>query len=175
MTLALQSVLLAGLMGSSLLLFLMMRQLGVLSRRLGPRSSGLKPALAPGTRCPVQELAGVEGGVHPVPLGGAGDTYLLFVSFSCAACREILEEAPRLPERTLERLVLCFLDAEVRFHYGQELTRLRGGHLRLAEGHEIAARFNVTRGPYLFVVGTDGKIRDSVGLLGIEDLRGVLP
>ncbi len=174
MMISVQLVLLAGLLGSSLLLFLMMRQVGILSKRIRVRSRGRSPVLEPGTPVPVTEFSSIdEKDVYRVPVTGSGDTHLLFVSFSCPTCREIMDNLARLPAAQAARTLLLFLDGGVRLQHGDELRRLREAGLRMAEGHLIAEKFSVSRAPFVFVVGEDGKVKESEGLLSFEDFQAV--
>jgi hypothetical protein len=172
MTIAIQCVLLFGLLISTLLLFLMVRQIGVLSRRIKVRSKGRAPALDRGTPIPVTEFASIdEKDVYRVPVTGSGDTNLLFVSFSCPTCREIMDKLVELPAAKVARTILLFLDGGVRLEHGEELRRLRDAGLRMVEGQLLAEKFAVSRAPIVFVVSEDGVIKQRDGLLSFEDFE----
>jgi hypothetical protein len=174
MTIAIQFVLLFGLLISTLLLFLMVRQIGVLSRRIKVRSKGRAAALDRGTPIPVTEFASIdEKDVYRVPVAGSGDTNLLFVSFSCPTCREIMDKLVELPTPKIARTLLLFLDGGVRLQHGEELRRLRDAGLRMAEGQLIAEKFAVSRAPFVFIVGEDGIVKQRDGLLSFEDFEAV--
>src|SRR5262245_12752147 len=111
MMLALQIGLAIGLLIVSLLVFLMVRQIGALTRRI---DDGLKVGMDPlpvGTALPVREVTAY--GADPrlrLPLAGPGETHLLFAAFSCPVCRPLLENIVHLPSELSTRIVILLLD-----------------------------------------------------------------
>jgi len=171
----LQGVLLVALVGLSLLLFLMVRQVGLLSYRLGQASPPSEPSLEVGTRCPALEFPLAGGSERlKLPMAGTRESFLLFLSFSCPVCRVVLEEFERLPAEVTRRLVLMILDGNPRLGFPEEIERLERLEFPWVEGSPIVADFKVQHAPFLYVVGADGLIQEANPIYAFEDLVEIL-
>jgi hypothetical protein len=168
---ALQAVLMLGLLVSSLLLFLAVRQMGVLGRRVvGKPTSG--PALTAGMAAPRLEFAAYgKEEVIRLPIAGEGKSYLLFISFSCPMCRGLMADLPKLPAELARRLVLLFLDENPSDRYSRDLEKLQRLACPMAHGYEIASEFRISTAPYLYAVDSDGVIRDNRIVYTLDALK----
>jgi len=170
-----QGVLLVVLLGLSLLLFLMVRQIGLLSYRLGQSSPPPEPALELGTPCPALEfpLAGGPGRLT-LPMAGDRESFILFLSFSCPVCRVVLEEFERIPAEVARRLVLMILDGNPRLGFAEEVRNLEARSFPWVEGGSYAEAFKIQHAPFLYVVGADGLILEADPIYAFEDLVEIL-
>lgn len=175
MMLALNIGLAIGLFVLSLLVFLMVRQVGVLTRRI---DEGLKGGLEPlpaGTALPVRDVAAY--GPDPrlrLPLDGGPETYLLFAAFSCPVCRPLLENLVRLDAALSARLVVLLLDKGASVPERAEFRLLQENGFRLADGTPAAAAFRIQRTPFVYVADADGVVRDAEHIANFSHLVEVL-
>lgn len=172
MILAFQIALAAGMLVLALLVFLLIRQIGTLSRRVVEAMGATPVLLKAGDRCPVTEFRELGGRERfSIPLGRGGESYLLFLSFSCPMCQALLKELREVPQRIVERLVLLFLDENPSPRYEGQIAELRGRSLRLAEGAGISGDFQISRAPYVFVVDEEGTVRRTGGVFSVDELK----
>jgi hypothetical protein len=174
MILALQILLAVATAVLSLLAFLLLRQVGLLTRRI-PRSrrfaAGL-PSLEPGARCPVREFQTYDAAsTVGVPAAGEGVTHLLFASFTCSMCRPILEALRSLPSDVRRRTILMMLDTEIARRFSREIRDWSLDGWTIVEAYSMASTFAIERAPYVYAVDAEGVLLEGEPLASPEDLE----
>lgn len=175
MIFAIQSILVVGLFALSLMTLMMVRQVGVLSRRLGEKLGKSAQRLENGTPAPLLEFASVTGsGTYKIPTMGSGDTGLLFISFSCPMCQQVLSGLASLKTDLKCRLLVFFLDGNVMLGYGKEIVELRNAGVQVALGEDVSDVFAISRAPFVYIVDATGKIKGGAGVMTPADLVSVM-
>ena len=174
MTYAIEVVLALFLAGLSLLVYMMVRQVGVVTRRLPYRTeqeATIVEALAPGETCPVVEFTSHTGQkTFQLPLVPQAASFLLFTSFSCTKCRAIMEQLSDLPDSILDRLVVMVLDSGFAEYFATDIERMGLARLRMVDAYDLATPFHVEGVPFLYTVDADHRITDGTMLVTPRDL-----
>lgn len=152
-----------------MLLFLMVRQIGVVRQRIPKK---LETALPEGTLIPVSEFASYDGTSRcSIPFQGSGVSFLLFAAFTCPTCQTLLDEVAELPEEFAERTALLVLDSDLK-RFPHHLRKCAS--LRVIEGGEFAAEFRITHAPYVYVIDEQGYVIDGTGVFSLKELTAYM-
>jgi thioredoxin-related protein len=172
-TIVFQSMLAVFTLGLSLLVFLMVRQVGVLSRRLPPASaSKTRHQMVPGVLSPVLEFESSDGkGRTRIPLIEGRPTYLLFASFTCSLCRPLLEELRRMPRELRPRIILMMLDDQVRQRFAGEIADWALESWVIVESLSLAQKFEISEAPAVFAFDAEGRMMESEPVYSVGDLE----
>jgi hypothetical protein len=168
-TLVVQFVLLAisGLL--ALLLFIMMRQIGILRHRIPPDQKLSDMGLAVGTQLPAIEFTPYDNATKAtIPLAGDGVSFLLFSAFSCSKCQTLLEQLPGLPQVYSDRLGLMLLDTDISERYAAQLLTLK--RFLVVEAFDLATPFKIQHTPFMYVVDQKGMILEKAGIFTADDI-----
>jgi len=171
-----QVVLALGMLTMSLLLFMMVRQIGLLSRRIRhTKSSKRQPSLEIGSRSPHLAFESYDrSGPIRVPVTGEGESFLLFASFSCTLCRPVLEQVAELPAAMRDRMVLMMLDTSIADRFAGEIAGWKLGGFRIVEAYSMATDFRIEHAPVIFVIDEQGEVRAVEAIFGFDELREFL-
>jgi hypothetical protein len=172
-TIVLQSVLALFTFGLSLLVFLMVRQVGILSRRLPP-TPDRKPSqkMVPGAVSPVREFETYDGKTKlRIPLVEDRPTYLLFASFTCSLCRPLLEELRRMARDLRPRIVLMMLDQRVSQRFSGEIAEWSLESWTIVESLHWSGKFEISATPAVFAFDAEGRLMETEAVYSLEDLE----
>ena len=171
-----QAVLAVVLLVVSLLMFMVIRQVGVLLRRIPDADDGdaLEQPLTVGEPCPVAAVTTYDGQDMSLPLAADGCTFLLFASFSCAVCRPVMERLAEVPEAVRSRFVLMMLDSDIRKYYSRELTELNLEAIQIVEAYAMATDFKISRAPYLYAIDPDGSIQRGSPVFSFDEFARIV-
>jgi len=141
----------------SLLVYMMVRQTGVVSQRLALASAAASPEvpeiLKPGEPCPVTEFHSYDGAARfGLPLDESQPSLLLFTAFSCTRCRGLMEALSGLPEPFKKRMILMVLDTNVAAYAGRDIRRMKLDEFRIVEAFDFATRFRIFATPFLYAI-----------------------
>lgn len=170
--LLIQLLLAGGLLFVSLLLFVMIRQIGVVTQRIPKKTdSGVTNPLPVGTTIPLREVVTFDGGTTlTFAPGRAGGSLLLFVSFSCPVCNQLLRQLGAAPAHLRDRLALFLLDTDVGKRYARKIDRLGLTPYPIVEAYELAAAFRIWRAPFVYVVDGEGTVLDAFAVASATEL-----
>ncbi|HTV49087.1 MAG TPA: hypothetical protein VMG59_11655 [Phycisphaerae bacterium] len=156
-----QFILAFGTLAISLLLFLLVRQIGLISNRLNIGNAKGKnlESLAVGTAIPRRDFTSYDQlQAFHIPLHEGEPTYLLFAALSCAKCRPLISKLSTLEPEIVGRLVLMCLDSGISNRYATEIANLGLDKVRIVEAIAFSSEFHILNTPYLYVVDEKGFI-----------------
>jgi hypothetical protein len=168
-TLVFQFVLLAISGVLALLLFIMVRQIGILRHRIPPEQKVSEMGLAVGSQLPAMEFTAYDNVTKAaIPLTGEGVSFLLFSAFSCPKCQTLLEQLPSLPQVYSDRLGLMLLDTDIAERYAAQLSILK--RFRVVEAFDLATPFKIQHTPFMYVVDEQGVIVQKAAIFTVDDM-----
>ena len=149
-------------LGLSIVVLALVRQLGVLHERIAPVGAlMLARGLKVGEHAPAVEVADLEG--RPLTIGGGRSDgrslLLMFVSPTCPVCKALLPvlKSSRKSEQTRIDIVLAS-DGEVAAQ--REFVREHGlGVFRYVLSAPLGVSYQVSRLPYAVLIDADGVLR----------------
>lgn len=163
-----QLVLALFLFGVSLLLFLMIRQIGIMAQRIPSKSdpNAVLP-LPVGAVVPVKEFVTYDLASHVDLTGGA---VLLFASFSCPICNQVLTALHDSARQYQQSLILFILDRAVQKRYSNHILELKLDGFVIVEAIDLASQFQIRRLPFMYSVDCDGVIVDAITVVSVREL-----
>jgi methylamine dehydrogenase accessory protein MauD len=165
-----------------LLLFGILRQFGVLYRRLDElRSTNTSPfatqGVAPGTPAPAFTLPRLGGDDLSLSDYQGRPVLLAFLSPGCGPCEKLLPHIDALVDRPdlspLQVLLVSQGSREVNRHYVDQ-HNIRSP-LLLQEGREVLEAYLVQGTPFVFGIDANGVVRQRGVANGREQLESLLP
>ncbi len=149
-----------GLLACALAMSALLRQIGLISRRMVDLGKGGKPpGLKIGTEVP-ERVFDLADGSGKLDIGADGErsTVLLFASLSCGVCRSVLEGMRSLDPTILSRTVLMLLDSGPWSRFESELRELGLSRIPVVSAAGIVEAFEITMPPQLYVIGGDIRV-----------------
>lgn len=157
----------------ALLMFVMVRQIGIIRQRIPEDLKVETSGLPDGARVPVMEFATYNGTARcNIPLAGTGKSFLLFTALSCPKCQTLLDQLPGLPVKYSEHLALLILDSDISERFAARLSTF--GDFRVIEGLGMASSFQIKHSPFLYVVDENGIVIEKSLILTLEDMTEVM-
>ncbi len=167
-----QAFLAIGLLFVSLLLFVMVRQIGVIAQRIPKKTdAGVVNSLPLGIVIPVREFDTYDHENRIVFSPGTRDgAVLLFLSFTCPVCNQLLPKLSDSPTNVRKRLVLFMLDTDIQRRFAKEIRKMRLNTFPIVEAYELAKQFRIYRAPFVYVVDGEGNVLDASAIVSNNDL-----
>ena len=165
-----------GLLVCALAMTALLRQIGLISRRMVDLGKGGRPpGLEIGKEIPTRafELADGTGRLN---LSAEGDRpiALLFASLSCALCRSLLEGLHGLEPEILDSAVLMLLDSGPWSRFSPELRELRFDGIPIVFAAGMAEAFEISVPPQVYIVGSDSRIVAAGRVFTAEELAEMI-
>lgn len=160
----------------SVLMFALVRQVGLLHRRIGPsvaRTGNDGPAI--GDAAPVLNAADLDGGAVSLAMTRGKLTMLVFVSPSCPVCSELLPAVRSIwrRERTTIEVILLSLEADESANRDYIRSHKLEGMPYVIATNQVR-QYGVLTPPHAVIVGADGLVK-SKGLVNhLEHLESLL-
>lgn len=159
-------ILWALVIGLSLLVLALARQIGTLHLRLAPRGALELDEEGPPLGEAPQPIDGRDADGRPVTVGGPGEPQLLlFVSPGCSACRDVLSSLP-VAARVGRMRPVAIADHE-------ELDG-DGSAVPLVAGPDIARAYGVPGTPYAVILDRRGVVRAKGTVNTLEQMEGLV-
>ncbi len=175
-------ILWALVVGLSLLVLALARQVGVLHERVAP-AGALLPTNGPkvGELTTALELAALDGG--KITIGGEKSTpgamLVLFISPTCPVCKSLVPTAKSLAKSEKGRLSLVFAsdgaDTEQQLRQHQAYVRdLRIDEYPYLISMELGMTYQVSKLPFALLIGNDGILKSKGLVNSREHLESLL-
>lgn len=149
------------LLAEAVVLFALVRQIGVLHTRVAPRGSRDPGRDGPqvGTQPPQMELLAIGGTPLWIGTQMSQPAVYLFVSLTCTLCQDVLRSVPALHQAYANRL---FVRVLVRGD-PPDAARIKERHrlpdaVPVAAAHQVFEVYGVDSTPWLLVLGSDGRV-----------------
>lgn len=168
----LQVILAVGLFFVALLLFAMVRQIGVITQRL-PKIEDAEEAgpLEPGTMLPLREFTTYQAKSQILFAPGMhGGAVLVIASFSCPACQLLLRGLRGCPDDVRRGIILFMLDNEIERRYQKRIHKTGLEDYPIVEALDLSRSFRIRRAPFAYVVDGEGIVREATALASLDDL-----
>jgi|GEM_PF-5834290 len=153
----------------------LLRQIGLISRRMIELGKGGKPpGLETGTAVPARVFELADGsGILTIGADGDRPTALLFASLSCALCRGLLEGLRDLDPEILDATVLMLLDSGPWSRFAPELRELGLGGIPVVFAAPMAEALEISMPPQVYIVGSDALIVAASRVFTTEELSKI--
>lgn len=155
------------------MIFMAVRQIGILSRRI-PRNEDLadnKPHSLIGEKAPTLEFKDTaHAGLLTIPLDGSGHSFLLFTSFTCSICHPMLEQLHRLPIALRQKLLLMVLSESPRELFAREVQTFQLGEFSMTDATGYSEAFKLRHAPALYVLDAGGVVQEVLQIWSYSDL-----
>ncbi|MEM6584016.1 MAG: redoxin family protein [Pseudomonadota bacterium] len=158
--------------GLTVIVAALVRQVGVLSERVSPAGAlAIKSNLKVGDQAPVLAAPDAQSG-QAVSVGGARDdhksTLIFWVSPECPMCKKLLpvfRSAAKAESKWLQAVLATDADADLakRFQTEQQLT-----DFPLLNSRELGLAYGVSKLPYAALVDSQGKVT-ALGLVNTRE------
>jgi len=174
MIIAFQVVLAISLLFLAAMLFMAVRQIGILSRRI-PRTEeleDLKPHSLIGEKVPAFEfMDSAREWPLALPFDGSGNSFLLFTSFTCSICHPMLERLHQLAGTLRQKTLLMVLSENPREVFSREIHEFQLGDFHITDATSMAESFKLRHAPALYVVDAQGTIKEVLQIWSFADLQ----
>lgn len=170
-------VLSAGALVLAALLFLAVRQIGILHSRLPAESLEAIAAhgIEVGEQVPVRNAPTYRAGVtQQIPIDDKYPTYLLFAAFSCPTCQPIIEELSKLSPDIGRRFLLCNLDGLPEDHCQALINEFNLSNIIVVDGLPIHEEYRIFKTPFLYCVSPGGRVMGSRFLFSYSELHAAI-
>jgi methylamine dehydrogenase accessory protein MauD len=159
-----------------LAVFTLLRQVGLLHRRLAPVGARMARD-GPPVGSPAPELAAADLAGQPVELAAARSklTLLVFVLPGCSACGELMSAVrslARSERKQLEIVVISGAGDEAKDREFVRAHKLTG--ISYLASKELGERYQITQPPYAVLVGADGLVKAKGLVNHLEHLESLL-
>lgn len=149
------------LVGLALVVFALVRQIGVLHERLRPVGALLtRDGPAVGEQAPVQEVPALDG--SPIAIGGrhpsASSTLLFFLSPSCPVCKVLLPTLVRTVRAEKDTRLVLASDGLEHDHRGFAASHGLGAYPYVVSS-ELGLTYRVGKLPYAVLIDAGGVVR----------------
>ena len=165
-----------GLLVCALAMTALLRQIGLISRRMVDLGKGGRPpGLEIGKEIPTRVFELADGS-EKLNISADGDrpTALLFASLSCALCRSLLEGLRTLDPEILDSTVLMLLDSGPWSRFSPELRELGLGGISVVFAAAMAGAFEISMPPQVYVVDGDLRIVAAGRVFTAEELAKMI-
>src|SRR5262249_11888294 len=95
---------------------------------------------------------------------------LLFVSFSCPVCNQLLRQLRKSPKDLRNRLVLFMLDTDIERRYANVIHKMGLQSFPIVEAYDLAQQFRIYRAPFVYVVDGQATITEALAVVSTNDL-----
>ncbi len=168
--------------GLSLLVLALARQVGVLHERVAP-AGALLPTSGPkvGELTTPMELTALDGASLTIggEKPGLGATLVLFVSPTCPVCKSLVPTAQSLAKSEQGRLALVFAsdgaddERQLQQHHAYVKDLRIAGHAYVIS-MQLGMRYQVSKLPFALLIGNDGILKSKGLVNSREHLESLL-